>query len=569
MVSKIAVIALVAIVACPILIGYAMNLNEVTVTDYKESGESVNVTPLYQNGIGYTYTNADTYSLNTKFLQGYSPKVSVMPEYQKTTTSSTSIPTTYTGEITAGNYPGEVNDFIGLEYYYYQSNYQGDNSGYLSVTLYDASWNPSGYQNRIHSFYYDDKKSNVSITYYPDSSGSPLLSFNWANIDNTWHFQITNDSGLTYTSNGYLSVAIKPEYQTRADYVDLAGGFKLTGFQNILDNSLINDSKLNNNKVVLDLPDYPNNVLLTMDLNTITDSSYDMIFELQGYGIFTEIYTLRKTTDSEGIHFEVYRGRPMYSMNKVMDLYYDSSRLSNTYQMYIDNTGMEFRYVGNWPTIIGAANVYQTFRYDRDYSYYIGGLKDLSFWNKTPVMRVDSSEYRAFEYPIIENQTYTPYDFKTNPSTKITGDIVYGRSLTFGSNTYTVTDGNITMGTHKVPVKGMILDSIPNDHGSYDNRINGTKVSESANPATITFNGKWSANIITTAQESYTYTKTEWVAGSFGWDGMDHNFLLVGLITSFGVFVALGIYARRSRSGGLIPLMIVTGCASVLFFIML
>jgi hypothetical protein len=252
-----------------------------------------------------------------------------------------------------------------------------------------------------------------------------------------------------------------------------------------------------------------------------------------------------------------------------MDLYYDSGRLSNTYQIYVDNTGMEFRYVGNWPTLFGPANVYQTFRYDRDYSYQIGGLKMINFWNSTPVMRVDSSEYRAFEYPIIEDQAYNPADFKTNPATTLSGNMIYGRSLTFGSNTYTVTDGNITLGSHKVPVKGMVLDSIPNENGNYDNRINGTKVSESANPATITFNGKWSASISTIAQESYTYTKTEWIAGSFGWDGIDQNFLIVGLITCLGVFIALGIYARKRGTGGLIPLMIVTGCAAAVFFIML
>ncbi len=569
MVSKIAVIALVAIVACPILIGYAMNLNEVTVTDYKESGDPVNVTPLYQNSVGYTYANADTYSLNTKFLQGYNPKVSVMPEYQKTTTSSTSIPTSYTGEYTAGSYPGEVNDFIAFEYYYWQSNYQGDNAGYTSITLYDADWNPSGYQSRIHSFYYDDKKSVASVTYYPDSSSGALLSFNWPIIDKTWHFQITNDSGLTYTSNGFLSISLKPGYLPRSNYIDIAGGFKLDAFKNVLDDSLVNDSKLNNNKIVADLPDFPNNVLFTMDLNTITDSSYDMIFELLGYGTFSERYTLRKTTDGSGTHWEAYRGRPYGAMHKIADLYYDSSRLSNTYQIFIDNTGMEFRYVGNWPTMIGAANVYQTYRLDRDYNTQIGGLKDLAFWNKTPVMRFDSSEYRAFEYPIIENRAYNPADFRTNPATTISGNIVYGTSITFGSNTYTVTDGNITLGTHKVPVKGMILDSIPNDHGNYDNRINGTKVSESANPATITFNGKWSASIETSSQESYTYSKTQWVAGSFGWDGMDQNFLIVGLITCLGVFVALGIYARKRGTGGIIPLMIVTGCAAAVFFIML
>ena len=125
------------------------------------------------------------------------------------------------------------------------------------------------------------------------------------------------------------------------------------------------------------------------------------------------------------------------------------------------------------------------------------------------------------------------------------------------------------VGTHQIPVKGLVMSSIPNGAGTYDNKIGNTIVSTTATPSTITFNGVWSASISTQSMESYTYTKTEWIAGEFAWDGMDQNFLIVGLITCLGAFVALGIYARRTRSGGIIPLMIVTGCAAAVFFIMI
>ena len=65
MVSKIAVIALVAIVACPILLGYALNLEETTVTDYRPTDDSVNVTPLLQNGTEWSYADADPTQLNS------------------------------------------------------------------------------------------------------------------------------------------------------------------------------------------------------------------------------------------------------------------------------------------------------------------------------------------------------------------------------------------------------------------------------------------------------------------------------------------------------------------------
>lgn len=98
--------------------------------------------------------------------------------------------------------------------------------------------------------------------------------------------------------------------------------------------------------------------------------------------------------------------------------------------------------------------------------------------------------------------------------------------------------------------------------------INNVVVSTTPEPSTITFNGKWSLSIITTSQEQYEYTKTEWIAGSFAWDGIDHNFLMVGMLTCLGVFIALGIYGRRSGAK-VLPLMLVCGGAALLFFVML
>ena len=81
MVSKVAVIALVLIVACPILLGYGMNLQEVTETDYKASGESTNYTPLLQNGSGYTYTHGEVYQMNTRAGWGSYADSNSLPIY--------------------------------------------------------------------------------------------------------------------------------------------------------------------------------------------------------------------------------------------------------------------------------------------------------------------------------------------------------------------------------------------------------------------------------------------------------------------------------------------------------
>ena len=231
---------------------------------------------------------------------------------------------------------------------------------------------------------------------------------------------------------------------------------------------------------------------------------------------------------------------------------------------------LEFRYVGAWPSLIGEANYYNItdVQYKVSAPLFSGIPIGGSYAPYSPTMRVDAAEYRAMEYQIINDRTYSPADFKTNPSTTIDNVQIYGSSLDFGGNTYTVSKGNITLGTHQIPVKGLVLSSVPNGNGEYDNKIGDTVISTTAAPSAIPFNGKWSASISTVAQEQYQYTKTEWIAGGFAWNGMDDNFLMVGLITSLGAFIALGIYARRSRAS-VWPLMLVCGGAAALFFIML
>lgn len=576
MVSKIAVIALVAIVSVPILLGYAMNLQEVTVTDYKETGDPVNVTPLYQNGTGYTNAFADIYNLNTNFTQGYG-KVPVLPDYQSIINTKSSMIMSREN-LAAGQNPGEYN-LAGWQYIYIESDFNGISTtkGYLTLQIWDVQTNsPFAAEHRIHSVYWDQKTKNIDVTYYPYNDDQVLLTHNWPitlNMDRyllKFFDSYDVDGGATphYNWTGFIERALvsTDPYFGSMKYVDFSAGFLIDLPVDLPDDSYYHDQILLNNMFRLNLPEYPNNVLITMDLNTITASSHDVILQLQGYGSYSVPYTISKTTDSEGVHWTLNYGRPYIGSTKIADLYYDSSRLSNTYQLLVKSTGIEMRYVGNWPTVIGEANAYQTYTYNRDVG---GGLRYINFLTDSPKMRIDGAEYRAFEYPIIEDQSYNPADFKSNPATTISGNVMYGKSITFAGTTYNVTDGNIMLGTHKIPVKGIVFDSIPNSDGNYDNRINGTKVSESANPATIRFNGQWSASIATVEQERYTYTKTEWVAGSFGWDGIDHNFLMVGLLTSFAAFVGLGIYARKTRSGGVIPLLIVTGSATVLFFLML
>ena len=538
-VPKIAVIALVAVIAVPILLGYALNLTEVTETDYIMSDDNVNVTPLLQDGYEYNYVAANVVDVNTRFYESGVPGNSpVVADYNKFTTTKSSIQ--LSRSLVNNGVPSLVHNLSDFKYYYFILDYNPSDSNYAIVTVtYNDDTTNSIYA--FHSLYYNAESQKLYVSNYTRQAGGIYTDSGLFGI-------LSNVKSVQYSKVGNVGTGMMYYYQISnppSTYVDLSAGYKLNTYSQVhsIGTTYFNSQQWNNN------------MLISMDLSSITSSSYS--FEMNNYRFV-------KTTDGSGAHWKVQK-EVSGVYQDLTDLYYDSSKSSNTYQILLDLNAVTFRYVGFWPTIMGVANSY--WEYVDNRSSPVTGV-DLSISGISPKMRIDAADYRAYQYPVIENETYDPSQFRSNPATTISNPQIYGTSITFGGNTYTVSKGNITLGSHQIPVKGLVLNSIPVE-GGYENRIGNTVISTTATPSTITFNGKWSVDITTVSQTQTTYTKTEWNAGSFAWDGMDSNFLIVGLVTCLGVFVALGIYARKSRSGGIIPLMIVTGCAAALFFIML
>lgn len=561
MVNKVAVVALVIIVSCPILIGYAMNLEKVAYIDYDQTGENVNVTPLLQTGTEYSYAHANVYDLNTNFKYISSEDDTTVsyavPDYVNSNTQ-TKTPINYLQSKASGNWPGTSGityDFTDNNTYKFwlSASYDRNTNDYLQVKV---NYNTSNYQwtNRAHNVYFDNESKTASVAFYYLAGG---YYYNY--IHTYINVRSIEIKANTADYNAY-SVLTQSYATNQSNFVDVSGGYRvgLNAFDPVTYTS--------NTGIYSNLPDNPKNVLITMDLSTISDSTYS--FRIAVNLLSNDVLRFDKTTDSSGVHWAVYRN---LSQVKVADLYYDPASSSNTYQIYLDNYGGEFRYVGAWPRIIGPANYFQqyTFKWNPGTGSPIASdIGKLYFFEKTPVMRIDDSEYRAFTYNIIENKTYDPSAFKQNPSTTIGNPSMYGDSISFGGNTYTVTDGSIMLGSKKIPVKNLELSSVPLQGGYYENRIGNTPISQTATPSMIVFNGKWSANITTISMEEVTKTKTEWTPGQFGWDGLDTNFLIVGLLTAVGAFIALGIAYRKAKSA-LFALAIACGGAAVLFFIMI
>ena len=556
MVSKVAVMALVAIIAAPILLGYAFNISEVAVTDYKPDGESVNVTQLLQTGTAYTYVNSDIYRLNTDF-EDYNG-LPMMPRYQSVITNASPLQmyqTAYT--ISPGTYQLWYFDNFTTGLYVFV----GKPS---TITFYDLSSQDGTtiYKtvNNLVSFYYDAAENTaVYSTQYQSSSFTPHDVHDYA------YFRNDGASDITIYYSAYTT-----KYNNY--YVDFSGGFK---FSNI-GNSASNSARLN-------LPQYTKSALMTIDFDAVAGyTDYSFKIEIGLPLLFTKTttdrsrWTVTNLSNNEVVADDIYMnpaGNNTYQLFVDLTPAYTETYGGHTY--YHKNHHVELRYVGAWPTLIGAANYYQKYEYDWlhgaiDTDYYIDYVKIGSTSGvlaTTPTLRMDEAQFRGMAYSIISDKTYTPSDFKTNPTTTLTVNS-YGSSIDFAGNTYTVdSSGNITLGTHKVSVNGLKLESIPVAVG-YENKINGYVISVTANPSTIKFNGEWGASVSTVANAATTYTKTEWTPGEFAWDGIDDNFLIVGLIVSFAAFVGLAIYSRRSKTS-LWPLLLVCGGATMLFLFML
>ena len=560
MVNKVAVIAIVAILAVPILIGFGMNLEPTTKTEYLPDNEQLNVTELLKNGIGYSYAHGDPYQLNTNFetFQGASPTEDgqIYPVYTTATDTVSSLKASYFYRTSI------MADFnlSGCDFFFQQMDYN-PSVGQVTVTIYDGGTTVATIA-YAHTINIDYKNGVIKYTHFQSGQGYKLYFGEVSITGATWiHADSTGDVS-SMKNYGWYNLS------TSTKYIDLSKGFYFTGVPN---------------KWRINMPENTRKVTLTINLDSVTDSSFMM-----GIKAVNNYYYLSKTTLGSVYWDFIQSGNPT-------ELYLDPNRTDNTYQIsfetvkYKTDSTYEYyteyitlKYVGGWPSQFGEANYYKTYTFTQNYKHPISSpddisINDLTFISynnsnnitKTPVMRVDDAYFRSFEYPTIADEEYNPSSFKTNPSTKISSITQYGLSITFAGNEYNVgSDGNITVGTHKVSLSNIILDSVPVT-GGYNNRINGITISTTAQPSTIIFNGQWAANIQTDSQSINTYQTTVWHAGEFAWDGMDGNFLIVGLITSIAAFLGLGIYARKSNSKGVIPLMIVCGGAAVLFFVML
>lgn len=552
MVSKIAVMALVAVVAVPILLGYGLNINTEDRQVWTENNDPLNAKDYLQttfDATGITYTDADFYQMNSNifYRQTYgSPlqNLKFYPWYEQVGTVKTPIAITqslrgqanYYLPTTGGFTNGQI--FVSGEY---------DANNYYNIVFY-TSGAPSQTIGHLDNVVFVGTTAHYQ---YRDSNNA-LRSGTHLNAENSNIWSVGDPTS-------YLSYTYPPDQV----YANPAAGYRLN-----LDGSKWTDvySSSGVKYTFLEISKTTKSMLMTFDLSTITDS--DAIFRITS--TLGDIY-FKKTTTGGVVKWEytpyVPNGTPM----DFQEIYYNPLASSNTYQINInaDYTG-ELRYVGVWPDTIGPAVPLITTPFEIYHNPLLTPSEHIDYMSitgPTPVMRIDAARVGAYDYRVMEDAVYDPVVFRANPETTLTNGVRFGSSLEFGGNTYQVTNGNITIGTHDFSLEGMTFESIQVG-GQYENRINGNTVSTTAAPSTITFDGKWLVDVTTVSQSMETVSETKWEPGKFAWNGVDTDFKIAGLMASLGAFIALAVYGRRSGTK-VMPLLVVCGGAALMFLVMI
>ena len=179
-----------------------------------------------------------------------------------------------------------------------------------------------------------------------------------------------------------------------------------------------------------------------------------------------------------------------------------------------------------------------------------------------PDLRVDLSSIAMGSFPSTKNYTLNMNGLFPGKSysAKFNSIGIYGDTLTVGSESFTVTNGRVTVDGDTVPLKGAIISSKYNGT-AYDIYLGGHKLGTSASPASITFGGEWSLTVTADILKQVSGEKAEWAPGAFAFD----KDAMVGVIVLAAAltFIGVGMYGARSGIKAGLLLMICGGAALI------
>lgn len=551
MVSKMAITAIVIIVAAPILIGYAMAFEDVERTRYNPA-DTKNVTDLILNDTTYSYMSANSYALNSKVWNTSSsyPQYNEYPEYREISATHTSLPMGYSDSLPA--------TFVPSDYKYIMINLTDDISASSHTVMTVHGGNNDGM-----SYSYFKK-----LTYYADQGiqlhNPEVYMYNYT-TDTLSTLDVRSATSLSFdlsTYTGGIQVHyIRADGSTDNTYANTTSGYNV--YRQGLSTVLVNE-------FATWVPGLDSsNILATVDLRDLTG----------GLGGDSKVaYRIIAIGDNKRVSvLEISRSSALspWTINGT-EMFRSDDPDKNVWQFMITNGNIDAAYVGSWPNTLGPAYAYQTISVPFESLSPGSDIQAIYFNKESPTdterMRIDAATTRSAPYPVIRDQTYSPALLNNAADgyvTEFSKVGQYGSSIDFAGNSYAVSNGRITVGSKTLPLEGLTFRSEKDDDGNFTNYIGDIKLATTtASLPILTLVGTWGMIVQTTYLDKEIVTVTEWIPGEFAWNGTDQSFALIGLATCVAVFVGLGMYGRRSGAKvGM--LMLITGCAAFIFLAMI
>lgn len=530
--TKIAVLALVLVVAVPILVGYGTAFQDVE-KDGWDAGETTNITEPMNNSIEWVYVVANSYDANSRVITDLNDN-RMFPLYEKVSASpQTSIRLSQT-ELSAGSTFTLSSTDIGTLYFVFEDEDNDDFPDY-------------DYQKIRISYRDGDVITNTTL--------NDVLSMSFDN-GRVFGYQEIDYALTPYSYSDVISII--------PDWDDvIIQSYSSTSFADPSQGWRIDQPLLESMGPALtwSMPDLKSDYLLL----TIDFAGLKAVNEYTTVGgsvrpignVNVSALEWSVSTDSLTIN-----GTPVpafFGSDGALDGH-------NVWQLQMTLDGYTMNYIKTWPSAYGPAPSYYTL--EVPYSQTLSEINSVSLPDGCR-FRMDTVNYRSYSYPVIRDLDWDPQTLLKDPAASFRYTFsrtdISGASIGWGGQTYDVTNGAITVGRNTIKLADLRLDSVWLN-GERTNMINGQTVG--TGDTELVLSGMWSASIEQAPLEHKTWTESEWQAGEWAFNGIGSDFAIVGLLTCGAVFVGLGMYGRRSGAKvGM--LMLITGCAAFIFLAMI
>ena len=381
----------------------------------------------------------------------------------------------------------------------------------------------------------EDTWVGLSAYSYWEIRGSGLISYKLNGIESADYSKagdwlISGNGGSIKFSNAHTFTLLS--YTNDGRYADISAGWglPLANQYYAWTNNQINETV----KILIDLP---------LDSRTnLAGSSFAITRSSAGLVTLSE-----------------YGPQPPYPLAQTKDL--------GNYQYVLaerTTTGWKVSGLSAWPGIGTPYQTYNTVTLD-----FISNTQPATFEtlalrtnNTDTTLRVESATVLSGSFPSTKDFTLDMEGLFPGKSftAKINSVGIYGDTLTVGSNSFTVTNGRITVEGDTVPLKGAIISSRSNG-STYDLYISGHKLASTSGPASIGFGGEWSLTITAQILKQVSGESSEWDAGGFAFD--KDSFVGVIVMVAAFVFIGVGLYGARSGLKAGLLLMVCGGAALI------